>query len=105
MEETKPVEGTTPAEGTAAVAAKRHSVKKVLQGRVVSNKMQKTIVVEIQIRTLHRLYKKYLTRSKKIKAHDEANECGIGDTVRVVECRPLSKEKRWRLLSVVEKAK
>ena len=104
MEETKPVEGTAAAEGSAA-AAKRKNVKKVLQGRVVSNKMQKTIVVEIQTRTLHRLYKKYLTRSKKIKAHDEANECGIGDTVRVVECRPLSKEKRWRLLSVVEKAK
>ena len=104
MEETKPVVGTPPAEGTEVVA-KRKSVKKVLQGRVVSNKMQKTIVVEIQTRTLHRLYKKYLSRSKKIKAHDEANTCGIGDTVRVVECRPLSKEKRWRLLSVVEKAK
>ena len=64
-------------------------VEKVLQGRVVSNKMQKTIVVEIHQRKLHRLYKKYLTRTKKIKAHDEKNECGIGDTVRVVESRPL----------------
>ncbi len=80
-------------------------VKKVLQGRVVSNKMQKTIVVEIHQRKLHRLYKKYLTRTKKIKAHDEKNECGIGDTVRVVETRPLSREKRWRLLEIVEKAK
>ena len=79
--------------------------KKVLQGRVVSNKMQKTIVVEIVQRKLHRLYKKYLMRTKKIKAHDEKNECGIGDTVRVVEARPLSKEKRWRLLEIVEKAK
>ncbi len=80
-------------------------VQKVLQGRVVSNKMQKTIVVEIHQRKLHRLYKKYLSRSKKIKAHDEKNECGIGDTVRVVESRPLSREKRWRLLEIVEKAK
>ena len=80
-------------------------VEKILQGVVVSNKMQKTIVVEIQTRTLHRLYKKYLTRTKKIKAHDEDGTCGIGDTVRVVESRPLSKEKRWRLLSIVEKAK
>ena len=79
--------------------------KKVLQGRVVSNKMQKTIVVEIVQRKLHHLYKKYLSRTKKIKAHDEKNECGIGDTVRVVEARPLSKEKRWRLLEIVEKAK
>ncbi|MGA2642417.1 MAG: 30S ribosomal protein S17 [Spirochaetia bacterium] len=80
-------------------------VQKVLQGRVVSNKMQKTIVVEIQQRKLHRLYKKYLTRTKRIKAHDEKNECGIGDTVRVVESRPLSREKRWRLVEIVEKAK
>ena len=83
----------------------RARVEKVLQGRVVSNKMQKTIVVEIQQRKLHRLYKKYLSRTKKIKAHDEKNECGIGDTVRVVETRPLSKEKRWRLVEIVEKAK
>jgi small subunit ribosomal protein S17 len=80
-------------------------VEKILQGIVVSNKMQKTIVVEIRQRKLHRLYKKYLMRTKRIKAHDEKNECGIGDTVRVVESRPLSKEKRWRLLSIVEKAK
>ncbi len=83
----------------------RKRVEKVLQGIVVSNKMQKTIVVEIHQRKLHRLYKKYLTRTKKVKAHDEKNECGIGDTVRVVESRPLSREKRWRLLSIVEKAK
>ena len=80
-------------------------VEKILQGVVVSNKMQKTIVVEIRQRKLHRLYKKYLMRTKRIKAHDEKNECGIGDTVRVVESRPLSREKRWRLLSIVEKAK
>jgi small subunit ribosomal protein S17 len=81
------------------------SVKKVLQGRVVSDKMQKTIVVEIHQRKLHRLYKKYLTRTKRIKAHDEKNDCKIGDVVRVVESRPLSKEKRWRLLDIVERAR
>ena len=80
-------------------------MEKVLQGRVVSNKMQKTIVVEIAQRKLHRLYKKYLTRTKRLKVHDEENACGIGDTVRVVESRPLSKDKRWRLLEIVEKAK
>ena len=94
----------------STVTEERHveeqkKVEKVLQGRVVSNKMQKTIVVEIHQRKLHRLYKKYLTRTKKIKAHDEKNECGIGDTVRVVETRPLSREKRWRLVEIVEKAK
>ena len=95
--------GTQMAEAQTEGALRR--VKKVLQGVVVSNKMQKTIVVQIHQRKLHRLYKKYLTRTKKIKAHDEKNECAIGDTVRVVESRPLSKEKRWRLLSIVEKAK
>jgi small subunit ribosomal protein S17 len=93
---------TTEKAESAQVTAR---VQKVLLGRVVSNKMQKTIVVEIQQRKLHRLYKKYLSRTKKIKAHDEKNECGIGDTVRVVESRPLSREKRWRLLEIVEKAK
>jgi len=92
---------TVPAENARSTVP----VVKVLQGRVVSNKMQKTIVVEIHHRKLHRLYKKYLTRTKKIKAHDEKNECGIGDTVRVVESRPLSKDKRWRLVEIVEKAK
>jgi small subunit ribosomal protein S17 len=95
----------TQATARAENAQDTARVQKVLQGRVVSNKMQKTIVVEIHQRKLHRLYKKYLTRTKKIKAHDEKNECGIGDTVRVVESRPLSKEKRWRLLEIVEKAK
>jgi len=80
-------------------------VQKILQGRVVSNKMQKTIVVEIQQRKLHRLYKKYLSRTKRLKVHDETNSCGIGDVVRVVDSRPLSKEKRWRLLEIVEKAR
>ncbi len=87
------------------VTQETNRVQKVLQGRVVSDKMQKTIVVEIQQRKLHRLYKKYLTRTKRIKAHDEKNDCKIGDVVRVVDSRPLSKEKRWRLLEIVERAR
>jgi small subunit ribosomal protein S17 len=79
--------------------------KKKLVGTVVSNRMEKTIVVRIERRKLHPLYKKYITRSKKIKAHDEDNRCQIGDLVKVIESRPLSKEKRWRLLEILEKAK
>jgi small subunit ribosomal protein S17 len=79
--------------------------KMTLQGVVKSDKMDKTIVVEITRRTLHPLYKKYVTRSMSIKAHDELNEAHQGDTVRVMECRPLSRDKRWRLVEVVEKAK
>ena len=75
-----------------------------LQGRVVSTKMTKTIVIEATVRTLHPLYKKYLTRTKRLKAHDEAR-CGVGDLVRVVETRPLSRDKRWRLAEIVERAK
>ncbi len=81
------------------------SNKRVLTGRVVSNKMKKTIVVAIERRKLHPLYKKYITVTKKLKAHDEKNDCGIGDLVRVVESRPISKEKHWRLLEVLERAK
>jgi len=79
--------------------------KKVLIGEVVSDKMMKTIVVQITSRQLHRLYKKYVTKTKKIKAHDENREAHVGDTVRVIEARPISKEKRWRLLEIVKKAK
>jgi len=79
--------------------------RQTLQGIVVSDKMEKTIVVEITMRKLHPLYKKYVTRSKKIKAHDEKNEAHEGDTVRVVETRPLSRDKRWKLAEIVEKAK
>jgi len=81
------------------------SKKRELVGEVVSDKMDKTIVVEITRRTLNPLYKKYVTRSMSIKAHDEQNEAHQGDTVRVIECRPLSRDKRWRLVEVVEKAK
>ena len=79
--------------------------KRVLTGRVVSDRMEKSIVVAISRRTQHPLYKKYITRTKKVKAHDERNECQMGDLVRVIESRPISKEKRWRLLEILEKAK
>ena len=79
--------------------------RKSFVGRVVSDKMDKTIVVAVSTRKLHRLYKKYLSRTKRIKAHDERNECSVGDTVRVIESRPLSKEKRWRLVEILERAK
>jgi len=85
--------------------AKVRKEKQVLQGVVVSDKMEKTIVIEIVMRKLHPLYKKYLTRSKKVKAHDETNDAKIGDIVRVVETRPLSRDKRWRLAEIVERAK
>jgi small subunit ribosomal protein S17 len=79
--------------------------RKTLVGTVVSNKMEKTVVIRIERRTLHPLYKKYLTRTKKLKAHDEGNICQIGDIVKIIESRPLSKDKRWSLLEVLEKAK
>lgn len=79
--------------------------KQTLTGVVVSDKMEKTIVVEITTRKLHPLYKKYVTRSKRYKAHDEKNEAHTGDTVTVVESRPMSRDKRWRLAAIVERAK
>lgn len=81
------------------------SARKVREGVVVSDKMDKTIVVAVSERVKHALYGKVLSQTHKIKAHDENNECGIGDRVRVMETRPLSATKRWRLLEVVEKAK
>ena len=80
-------------------------MRKTAVGRVVSNKMDKTIVVAIEDSVKHPLYKKIIKRTVKLKAHDEKNECTIGDRVRVMETRPLSKEKRWRLVEVIEKAK
>ena len=78
--------------------------RKTRVGQVVSDKMDKTIVVAIQDSVQHKLYKKIVKRTYKLKAHDENNECGIGDTVRVMECRPLSKDKRWRLVEIIKKA-
>ena len=84
---------------------KRISSRKVRVGKVVSDKMDKTVVVAIADRVAHPLYKKIVGRTYKLKAHDENNECGIGDTVKVMETRPLYKDKRWRVVEIVEKAK
>jgi small subunit ribosomal protein S17 len=81
------------------------NLRKTRVGRVVSDKMDKTIVVAVENRVKHPLIGKIVKRTYKLKAHDEANECRIGDRVRVMETRPLSKEKRWRLVTVLEKAK
>ena len=80
-------------------------LRKTRIGVVVSDKMEKTITVEIRTRVKQPLYGKIMNRTKKFKAHDENNEAGIGDTVRIMETRPLSKDKRWRLVEIVEKAK
>jgi small subunit ribosomal protein S17 len=85
--------------------APRTTRRKVRIGRVVSNKMEKSIVVSIERRVPHPLYKKYFRRTTTLMAHDEKREAGIGDTVKVMETRPLSKQKRWRLVEIVEKAK
>ena len=84
---------------------KRISSRKVRVGKVVSDKMDKTVVVAIADRVAHPLYKKIVGRTYKLKAHDENNTCGIGDTVKVMETRPLSKDKPWRVVEIVEKAK
>ena len=78
--------------------------RKTRVGQVVSDKMDKTIVVAIEDSVQHKLYKKIVKSTYKLKAHDENNECGIGDTVKVMECRPLSKDKRWRLVEIIKKA-
>jgi small subunit ribosomal protein S17 len=86
----------TPEERTA---------RKVREGLVVSDKMDKTVVVVVEDRVKHALYGKVMRRTSKLKAHDEQNECGIGDRVQIMETRPLSATKRWRVVSIVEKAK
>ena len=81
------------------------NLRKTRVGKVVSNKMDKTVVVSIEDNVKHPLYKKIIKNTVKLKAHDENNECGIGDRVLVMETRPLSKDKRWRLVEIIEKAK
>ena len=81
------------------------NLRKTRTGKVVSNKMQKTIVVAVEDHVKHPLYNKIVKRTYKLKAHDENNECNIGDTVKVMETRPLSKDKRWRIVEVIERAK
>jgi len=83
----------------------RTSSRKTRVGKVVSDKMNKTIVVAVEDRVPHPLYKKIIKRTYKLKAHDENNDCRTGDRVRVMETRPLSKDKRWRLVEIIEKAK
>ena len=81
------------------------NLRKTRTGKVVSDKMDKTIVVAVEDHVKHPLYNKILKRTYKLKAHDENNECKVGDTVKVMETRPLSKDKRWRLVEIMEKAK
>ena len=88
----------------AATDVERNS-RKVREGIVVSDKMDKTVVVTVEDRVKHALYGKVMRRTSKLKAHDEANECGIGDRVLIMETRPLSATKRWRVVSIVERAK
>ncbi|MDE5762139.1 MAG: 30S ribosomal protein S17 [Bacteroidales bacterium] len=83
----------------------KRNLRKERIGVVVSDKMQKTITVLVEGKTKHPIYGKFVTRSTKFKAHDENNDCHIGDTVRIMETRPLSKDKRWRLVEIIERAK
>ena len=85
--------------------AGQRTARKVREGLVVSDKMNKTVVVAVEARVKHSLYGKVLRRTSKLKAHDEANSCGVGDRVLIMETRPLSATKRWRLVEVLEKAK
>ena len=85
--------------------SKREGARKVREGIVVSDKMDKTVVVAIEQRVKHPLYGKVMTKSSRLKAHDEENSAGIGDRVRVMETRPLSAQKRWRLVEIIERAK
>ncbi len=83
----------------------RTTSRKTRVGKVVSDKMDKTVVVIVEDRVAHKIYKKIIGRTYRLKAHDEENICGVGDIVRVMETRPLSKDKRWRVVEIVEKAK
>ena len=89
----------------AQANAEERNARKVREGLVVSDKMDKTVVVEVEDRVKHPLYGKVLRRASKLKAHDEKNECGIGDRVLLMETRPLSATKRWRVVEILEKAK
>ncbi|HTK83067.1 MAG TPA: 30S ribosomal protein S17 [Bacteroidota bacterium] len=85
--------------------SEERALRKLRQGKVVSNKMQKSIVVAIERRVAHPIYKKYFTRTTRLVAHDEQQQAKIGDIVKIMETRPLSKTKRWRLVEIIEKAK
>ena len=90
---------------TAAQTTVERNLRKVRIGRVVSNKMEKSCVVAVERKIKHPKYGKFMKKTTKLMVHDESNECGIGDTIRVMETRPLSKNKRWRLVEIIEKAK
>lgn len=83
----------------------KRNLRKTRQGVVVSNKMDKTIVVAARFKEIHPIYGKFVSKTKKYHAHDEANDCNVGDTVQIMETRPLSKTKRWRVVKIVERAK
>jgi small subunit ribosomal protein S17 len=83
----------------------QRNTRKVFEGLVVSDKMDKTVVVEVEDRVKHALYGKVMRRTSRFKAHDEANDCGIGDRVQIMETRPLSATKRWRVVEILERAK
>jgi small subunit ribosomal protein S17 len=92
-------------ETTTATATSDRGFRKVREGYVVSDKMDKTVTVEVEDRVQHALYGKTIRRTRKVKAHDEANDCGVGDRVLLMETRPLSATKRWRVVQILEKAK
>ena len=96
---------STETDQTAAAAAPERNGRKVREGLVVSDKMDKTVVVAVEDRVKHALYGKVLRQTSRLKAHDEQNECGVGDRVLLMETRPLSATKRWRVVQVLEKAK
>ena len=96
---------TTDTATDTAGTTQQRSARKVREGLVVSDKMDKTVVVSVEDRVKHALYGKVLRRTSKPKAHDEQNDCGIGDRVLIMETRPLSATKRWRVVSIVERAK
>ncbi|QYC38483.1 30S ribosomal protein S17 [Nonomuraea coxensis DSM 45129] len=96
---------TTTSTETAEAADAQRNFRKVREGLVVSDKMDKTVVVAVEDRVKHRLYGKVIRRTTKYKAHDEANACGVGDRVLLMETRPLSATKRWRVVEILEKAK
>ena len=92
-------------QNTMQISQLKRDIARCKIGVVISDKMDKTCVIQIKTRVRHPLYGKILNRTSKLKVHDENNECGVGDTIRVMETRPLSKDKRWRLVEIIEKAK
>jgi small subunit ribosomal protein S17 len=99
------VQVETVTDATPTTTTGRSGARKVREGLVVSDKMDKTVVVLVEDRVKHALYGKVLRRTSKLKAHDEQNQCGVGDRVQIMETRPLSATKRWRVVEIVERAK